>query len=367
MLFDKYAVDYPNRRLFSLNRSGFAGSQRYGIFPWSGDVGRNWSGLRAQLPVMLGMSMSGVPYVHADAGGFAMGEKDPELYVRWLQFAQFTPIFRPHGTALYEIDTQAISYPSEIALMDSPYLQLARNAAVIRYRMLPYNYTLSYLQTTEGQPLVSPLYYYFSNDTAAYRAGDEFMWGRAILVAPVVEKSATSRNVFLPKGNWYHYNTDSLMRGGGWHAEKVSLAGIPVFIREGSLIPLLPDNKNIRNTTEYTTSEISWHYYASDTAATAILFDDDGESKNSLSEKKYETITASVSFKKGKRTFVFKSNGGNFPGKPIQRTFHLVLHGMKVPLEISPHALGETATLNQGTSPEIAFPFTGKKVVIKVK
>jgi len=100
MLFDKYAKEYPDVRLFNLNRTGFAGSPRYGIFPWSGDVGRNWSGLQAQLPVMIGMSMSGVPYIHADAGGFGGGDGDKELYTRWLQFATFTPVFRPHGTAL---------------------------------------------------------------------------------------------------------------------------------------------------------------------------------------------------------------------------------------------------------------------------
>ncbi|HZG26162.1 MAG TPA: TIM-barrel domain-containing protein, partial [Chitinophagaceae bacterium] len=104
MLFDKYKQHYPETRLFNLNRSGFAGSQRYCVFPWSGDVGRNWSGLRAQLPIMLGMSISGIPYIHGDAGGFAYGEKDGELYTRWLQFAAFTPVFRPHGTALEELD-----------------------------------------------------------------------------------------------------------------------------------------------------------------------------------------------------------------------------------------------------------------------
>ena len=93
MLYEKFAENYPDKRLFSLNRSGFAGTQRYCIFPWSGDVSRSWSGFRAQLPIMLGMSMSGVPYTHADAGGFAGGDGDKELYVRWLQFAAFTPHF----------------------------------------------------------------------------------------------------------------------------------------------------------------------------------------------------------------------------------------------------------------------------------
>ncbi|MBK7885580.1 MAG: hypothetical protein IPJ81_18630 [Chitinophagaceae bacterium] len=167
LLYNNYAKEYPQKRLFSLNRSGFSGSQRYGIFPWSGDVSRTWGGLNAQLPVMLGMSMSGVPYIHADAGGFAGGEGDNELYVRWLQFAAFTPIFRPHGTALDSIDKTAFSFPSEPALIEQPYRNIVKEAIQLRYKLLPYNYTLAYKQTATGEPLVAPLYYHFPQDTVA--------------------------------------------------------------------------------------------------------------------------------------------------------------------------------------------------------
>ncbi len=94
-IYDRFRRDYPDKRLFFLARSGYAGSQRFGMIPWSGDVSRSWGGLQAQLPAMLNMSMSGIPYMHSDAGGFALGEKDNELYTRWLQFAVFTPILRP--------------------------------------------------------------------------------------------------------------------------------------------------------------------------------------------------------------------------------------------------------------------------------
>jgi oligosaccharide 4-alpha-D-glucosyltransferase len=130
MLYNQYAKNYPTKRLFSLNRSGFAGSQRYNIFPWTGDVSRSWGGLNAQLPIILGMSMSGVPYVHSDAGGFAGGNGDNELYVRWLQMAAFTPIFRPHGTALYEVDKNAFSFPSEAALIEEPFQSYAKKQSI---------------------------------------------------------------------------------------------------------------------------------------------------------------------------------------------------------------------------------------------
>ena len=197
MLYENYAKDFPNKRLFSLNRSGFAGTQRYGIIPWTGDVSRSWSGLRAQLPILLGMSMSGVPYVHSDAGGFAGGDGDPELYVRWLQMAAFTPIFRPHGTALFEKDTAAFSFPSEVALMKEPWKSYAAKLVDIRYSMLPYNYSLAYQQTKFGKPLIAPLYYYFPNDTAAAAIQDEFMWGEGMLVAPIVEKGISKRKLYL--------------------------------------------------------------------------------------------------------------------------------------------------------------------------
>jgi len=100
MLFENFRKDYPDRRLFNLNRAGFAGSQRYSIYPWTGDVSRSWGGLQAQLPLLIHMSLSGLPFIHSDAGGFAQGAKDDELYTRWLQLACFSPILRPHGSGI---------------------------------------------------------------------------------------------------------------------------------------------------------------------------------------------------------------------------------------------------------------------------
>ncbi|TAE66537.1 MAG: hypothetical protein EAY68_06070, partial [Bacteroidetes bacterium] len=203
MLFQQYAKHYPNTRLFSLNRSGFAGTQRYGIIPWTGDVSRSWAGLQAQLPILLGMSMSGVPFIHSDAGGFAGGNGDKELYIRWLQMAAYTPIFRPHGTALFEKDPNAFSYPSEPHLIGEPYTAIAKNIVLNRYRMLPYNYTLGYLQTTQGEPLMSPLYHHHFFDRQAAQVQDAYLWGKDILVAPVTTANTYQRSVYLPQGKWY--------------------------------------------------------------------------------------------------------------------------------------------------------------------
>ena len=132
MLFENYRKYYPDVRLFNLNRAGFAGSQRYSIYPWTGDVGRSWSGLQAQMPLMLHMSMSGLPFIHSDAGGFAQGTKDEELYTRWLQMSCFSPVLRPHGSGI----------PSEPVFFNDTTQRIVRKFMKLRYRLLPYIYTI---------------------------------------------------------------------------------------------------------------------------------------------------------------------------------------------------------------------------------
>lgn len=288
MLYDYYSKEYPNKRLFSLNRSGFAGTQHYSIFPWTGDVSRSWSGFRAQLPILLGMSMSGVPYVHSDAGGFAGGEGDSELYVRWLQFAAFTPIFRPHGTALYEKDPNAFSFPSEPALIAEPYKTYAKNAVNFRYMMLPYNYSIAYQQTSSGKPLMSPLYYYYANDTSAIKIEDEYMWGENLLVAPVLEKGTKERNLYLPKGKWLNIFSNIVYDGGRRITVPVDLNASPVFMKEGAFVPTV---SRIRNVSEYLSNgQYLLNYFPSTTKTSFVWFEDDGVSKNSILAKKYSLI-----------------------------------------------------------------------------
>lgn len=328
MLYEKYKTHYPAKRLFSLNRSGFAGTQRYGIVPWSGDVSRSWSGLRAQLPIMLGMSMSGVPYIHADAGGFAGGDGDWELYIRWLQFAVYTPIFRPHGTALYDVDPNAYSFTSEIALADTSVRERARQAAILRYRMLPYNYSLCYKQATKGEPLVSPLYYYHHADTATYSVGQEYMWGKELLIAPVLYKDAISTKIYLPKGEWYRWNEEQLITGSKQIEEQLSPYNIPVFVKAGSIIPLIPQSKNISNTKAYNTAELEWHYYAGNGNTHFELFDDDGNDPASIDNKKFEIITIDVSKNDNGLSFTINVSGNAFISVPSIRVHKIYLHGI---------------------------------------
>jgi oligosaccharide 4-alpha-D-glucosyltransferase len=323
MLFANYAKNYPDKRLFSLNRSGFAGSQRYAIFPWTGDVSRSWSGLRSQLPVLLGMSMSGVPYVHSDAGGFAGGEGDNELYVRWLQFAALTPIFRPHGTALYEVEPGAFSFPSEVALIDTPWREYAKLAVALRYAMLPYNYSLAYEQAKYGKPLMAPLYYYFPADTNAVKIQDEYMWGENLLVAPVLEKGSASRKYYLPAGTWYQPVSREFRQGKSWYSDSVDMETIPVFIKEGGFLVTAKGGGNTKNRLG---KELFVLYNSSARPSSYELYFDDGETRQAIEKNKYQLVKfISTGIRNNKLLITITSTNGSFAGKPAKRAMDLII------------------------------------------
>ncbi len=383
MLFNSYAKDYPTKRLFSLNRSGFAGTQRYSIFPWTGDVSRSWSGLRAQLPILLGMSMSGVPYVHSDAGGFAGGEGDNELYIRWLQMATFTPIFRPHGTALYDVDKNAFSFPSEAALIDTPYKVIAKQIIDLRYKLLPYNYTLAYEQTKFGKPLIAPLYYHFPKDTTAINISDEFMWGENILVAPVLQKGATTRKVYLPEGKWYKLKTNELEIGNKTIEKSIALNDYAAYVKEGSFIPLSIFEYMPTSTKDYNKNKQNIIYFPSTKKSEFNLYLDDGETKQSLEKNQYELISFTGVTKGSNITITIQSNTSKVYTNNTSKKILLQLpvettSGMKatvngIPLDMS-HIIRTSHSFMQtnakGNNPlydGFEFNFSGKTLIIEIE
>ncbi len=368
MLFEKYATDYPNKRLFSLNRSGFAGTQRFSIFPWTGDVSRSWGGLKAQLPVLLGMSMSGVPYVHSDAGGFAGGKGDNELYVRWLQMAAFTPIFRPHGTGLYEIDKLAFSFPSEPALIDEPFKTIAKKIVNQRYQFLAYNYSLAYQQSINKQPLMRPLYYENPTDTAAMNTGNEYYWGENMLIAPVLEKNALSRSIYLPNGTWYEYNTNEIIEGGTRFTKNVTLDAIPIYIKAGTILPLY-DKSVFTNTIDLKNDSLTINYYPSETKTNYTLYTDDGESKNAIKSNQYELVhfTAQTIKDKG-YVFMIHSNNGSYKNKPTKQVYQFVIQQANPFKTVFINGIKQVKSLDYSNH-TISFPivFFGKDLKIELK
>lgn len=327
MLHEKYAQHYPVTRLFHLNRSGFAGSQRYNVFPWTGDVHRNWKGLQAQLPILLSMSLCGIPYIHSDAGGFAMGQKDPELYTRWLQFAAFTPIFRPHGTALGDVDPNVLTIESEPTFAPEPYKSIVRKFIQLRYSLAPYNYSLAYEQQSSGKPLMRPMFYHF-NDTACYSATDQYLWGENILIAPVTESNVVMAKIYLPAGRWYNYLNNSFTDGGKWVLADAGIEDIPVFIRPGAFIPTVDGLMNLE---QYSTKALNILYIPSANASSYTLYDDDGKTNNVVEKKQFELLQFSGSAANNLITISLKSNGGNFTGRPSSRTLHFTIPNQSKP------------------------------------
>jgi oligosaccharide 4-alpha-D-glucosyltransferase len=367
MLYENYADKYPDTRLFSLNRSGFAGSQRYNIIPWSGDVSRSWSGLQAQLPLMLGMSMSGIPYIHSDAGGFAGGESDYELYIRWLQFSAFTPIFRPHGTALFDLDPQAYSFPSEPALMPEPYKSIAKNIVISRYKLLPYNYTLAYSQSIDGSPLVHPLYFQYPENELVNTIEDQYMWGDNILIAPIVNKGQTERKVILPDKIWYRYTEKQNADVGliGTITESVPLEESLVYVKEGSFIPTV--EKSGATSEDFSTDSLTIHYYYSKKKSNYTLFDDNGISKNSLKSENFELIHFDATPKRDKLLLKLSSNQGMYTGKPTKRYLKFILHGVSKANKVHIMVNGKQTTKNikQDKSFVTIFDSTAQNISIE--
>ncbi len=212
-IHEGFKRDYPKIRPFILMRSGFAGSQRFGLIPWSGDVGHSWKGFRGQPALALSMGLCGIGYMHADAGGFAGGRQDDELYVRWLQYSLFQPIFRPHCQE---------QVPSEPVMYGEPTKSIAREIVKWRYRLLPYNQTLAYENSKTGKPLMRPLWVVEPNNAELYNIADTYFWGRDFLVAPVMDSGAVSRKIYLTKGDvWYDFFTGEKHKGGQWIEKKL--------------------------------------------------------------------------------------------------------------------------------------------------
>lgn len=363
MLFEKFEKEYPNVRLFNLNRSGYANSARYIIFPWTGDVGRHWSGLRAQLPLMLTMSISNVPYIHSDAGGFTFAKQDNELYTRWMQMSAFSPILRPHGTALKELIPDADSYPSEAALFDEPYKSIARKYIQLRYDLLPYNYTLGYDHMANAEPLVKPLFFYSFDDKEALKAEDQYFWGRELMVAPVLESGAKTRKLYLPAAaEWYSFlNPGMPLAGGRWIEPDVTLEDMPIYVRAGAFIPTSP---GLMNTKQYNPAKVVVTYYPSNRPSAYTLFDDDGVTNRSWERKQFELITFSAN---GNREITISSNGGTYKGKPSARTFTLnIINVEKSPVAVWVNGKALKPNFDAHTNTiSIRIPFKGKKVVVK--
>jgi alpha-glucosidase (family GH31 glycosyl hydrolase) len=291
MYWEGPQLDRPSERPYALHRNGYAGMQRYASFLWSGDVYSTWETLKTHVPIALNTALSGIPYWGTDIGGFVpTPEFTAELYVRWFQFGAFCPLFRCHGRAWklrlpwgwntgdpgpVEINNyNGAAIPDASQLHDARVEPICRKYLELRYRMLPYLYSAVHECATKGMPIMRALWLHFPDDPKAVECGDEYLWGRSVLVAPVVEKGATTRRVYLPRSTWYDFWSGERLAGGREITRPVDLETMPLFVREGSILPLGPVKQfSAEKIDEPLTISI---YPGAD--ASFLLYEDDGTS-----------------------------------------------------------------------------------------
>ncbi|MDH3410070.1 MAG: DUF5110 domain-containing protein [Gammaproteobacteria bacterium] len=317
LVYEKQVEKYPNMRPLILMRSGFAGSQRFGVVPWTGDVSRSWGGLKPQIELSLQMSMFGLAYNHSDLGGFAGGEAfDKELYIRWLQYGVFQPVYRPHAQE---------HIPAEPVFHDRETRDIVRDYIKLRYRLLPYVYTLAYENSTSGMPLMRPLFFEDEDDLDLIDEKKAYLWGDAFLVAPVLDPGVDTVDVDLPKGVWFDFWDGTRYEGSRSASIPVTLETIPVLVRAGSFIPMIDD---IATTRDYSSENLTLHYFAdsSVTESAGQMYDDDGKSRTSIEDRSYELLKFDAQHIGDSLRIALQRDAGDYEGMPAEREITIVVH-----------------------------------------
>jgi alpha-glucosidase (family GH31 glycosyl hydrolase) len=319
---DGWRAYRPTQRLFHLTRSGWAGIQRYGTAQWSGDVAKSFGGLSVQPNLILTAGLSGLGWYHSDISGFCCGTSPTELYIRWLQLGTFSPVMRAHGTG----------GPTEPWGVGDQALAIARDFIRLRYRLLPYLYSLAHEYSVTGVPPVRPLLFADPSDAALSNESRAWFLGNDVIVAPVVQDGARSVTFHLPAGDWVDWWNGSLIGGG----HEVTVAGplerIPVFVRSGSILPLGPvmrwsDERPLDTLTLVVFPD------ARRSAATAIYEDDGVSTAYRLGASNTISIEQGWADISGLPAMVFQytSSEGIYAGKPSERTVILDIRRLSIP------------------------------------
>lgn len=314
-IYEGFGKDFPDQRPVILMRSGFVGSQRYGMLPWSGDVNRSWGGLQPQVEISLQMGMQGLAYMSSDLGGFAGAYKDAELYTRWLQYGVFQPVYRTHAQE---------EVPAEPIYWDEATKDIVRRYIKLRYEMLPYNYTLMQQNSVNGTLLMRPLFF-VDNKADLLTEKSEYLWGESFLVSPIVTKGATNQTVYLPKGsNWFGLFDHQKFAGGQSFTVPVDIQNIPVFVKAGSLIPMA---EAVQSTSEYDPSKLKVVFYFDPECKESLgyMYEDDGATKDAFDKKMYEMFEFFAQTLNDETTVAVASKGFDYKGKPAKRQITLVV------------------------------------------
>ena len=264
---------------------------------------------------MVSMSMSGVPYMHSDLGGFTGGEKQPELYARWLQFGAFGPLMRAHGSG---------GIPPEPIYYDEPIKSIVRDYIKLRYRLSPYLYTLAHKNTQEGLPIALPMNFFDHKNRSLTDVNDQYFFGEDMLIAPVTEQGKTSREVLLPAGQWVDYWTGRVYQGNRTISVAAPLETLPIFIKGGAILPTISDRASL--STYATDSLVLQYYLAGEGSSQFSLYDDNGKTTD-MSQSELLNLTASN--RNGKLMLALEKNGNSFEGAPQQRYIVWQIRGMQ--------------------------------------
>ena len=302
------ARDRPGGRPWMLCRSGAAGMQALGAASWSGDVNTTFTTLEAQVPLGLGLAMSGVPYWGTDVGGFFPAALDGELYARWFQFGAFCPVFRAHGW----------EWRRHLPWAHGPEVEaICRRYAELRLRLLPYIYSLAWDAHTRGRPLMRPLAFHYPADPDVWELGSQFLLGPDLLVAPVTRAGATHWPVYLPAGAWYDFWTGERVEGGRSVSAPSPLESIPLFARGGSVIPLGP---TMQWTDERPLDDLTLLVYpgASGDEGGCVIYEDDGRSQGYRAGR-HSLTTVRASWADDRVEIELGGAAGAYPGQPESR------------------------------------------------
>ena len=357
-IYQSQRKDYGQKRVFIMTRSSYAGQQHYGSNMWSGDVNSSWDMLRKQVPAGLSYSLTGNPNFNTDIGGFFCGSyntkgsgsapRNPqfqELYVRWMQYGLFCPVFRSHGA----------DAPREIwqfGKKGEPVYDAIEKQIRLRYRLIPYLYSTAWQVTSNNDSYMRPLFSDFAADKKVWNINDEFLFGRSILAAPIVKAQYTEEKIirtdamtgwdrqnvsdgsavggidftatksatkYLPKGaTWYDFWTNQQYKGGQDVTFETTLDRVPMFVRAGSILPLGPEMQYVG---EKAWDNLEMRVYPGANGS-FTLYEDEGDNYN-YEKGAYTTIT--FQWNDSKKQLTIGERKGQYPGMLQKRHFTIVL------------------------------------------
>jgi alpha-D-xyloside xylohydrolase len=352
-LYEGWRKVGPNqKRVYVLTRSAFAGQQRYGSTCWSGDINCDFATYAKQIPAGLNFAIAGMPYWTTDIGGYWGHSVDwstsanNELFTRWFQYGAFCPIFRIHGGGSRELYGNQWSATTKANLLTIDNL---------RYRLMPYIYSLAWKVTHEGYSIMRPLVFDYRNDSNVFNIKDQFLFGPAFLVNPVTSAGATSRSVYLPSGTWYNFWTGSTQNGGSRISASAPLSEIPLFIKAGSIVPMGP---NIQYATQ-SIDPLEIRVYKGQNGS-FTLYEDQGDTYNYESGQ-YSQI--SFTWNESTQQLTIGARTGSYSGMPVNRTFNIVWvtsnHGNGVNVSAADQVVnydGTQVVVNSSSNPTTPTP-----------